>query len=304
MSASLMDSALTEAVIRDAEHTLRVASTLLERDGNRADQLLERVMSAWVVRDPERAVEWMIERSSAMDPRLARATAQSLASRDLESALSYLDRLPATLRDTWIMQVAGPYAERDPAAALEWVARYHGQSSYEDAHAQVVMQAAESTPKLVAEMLEGFTPALKAAAAPQVASAWAAQDPEAAAEWVLELGGPGSFPDAVDAVVVRWAQRDPDAASDWAIALPRGEARDSVLWRLIVRSYGTRLDPRPLLDEIDSDELRRTAASMAVSRLRAIDPDDARELLSRLIDDPALGPWAREELESLADGGR
>src|SRR5690606_2321759 len=300
MSSLLQDMSFADVMVRDAEQAAQVASWLLERRDSRANRMLEQLASTWAQRAPDHVVDWVIDNAAAIQPPLARVIAESIATRDFESALSHVDRLPAALQDAWIAQIARPYAEKDPIGALDWVARYQGRAVYEDAHAQVVMHAAASAPELMAQALQGFAPALQAAAAPRIASAWAAQDPEAAAEWVLSLEG-AAADSAVGSVVSQWMQSAPQAASRWAMALPRGAARDGALSSVVSSSYGKRVDPRPILNEIDSEEARRFATMRAVSTTT---PDIARELLSSLTDDPELGQWARRSLEALGEPGR
>jgi hypothetical protein len=77
-----------------------------------------------------------------------------------------------------------------------------------------------------------------------VAKAWAADDPQAALEWLTEHplnrasddGKPP--PDGSDPrteAFGSWLQRDEDAAREWAAALPAGEMRDAADARLIMQ---------------------------------------------------------------------
>jgi hypothetical protein len=65
---------------------------------------------------------------------------------------------------------------------------------------------------------------------------------------------------------------------------------------LIDASYGTGLDPRPIVAEIDSQKTRNEARQLAVYRQGGGRPEITRELLEALVDDPDYGEWARETL--------
>src|SRR5690606_37349326 len=125
-----------------------------------------------------------IDHAGAIDSSLAQLVGKTLATTDFESAIGYLSRLPVEMRDTWIAQIAPPFAERDPAGALDWVSQYQGQATYEDALSQIVMRAANSRPELVVTLFPRLAPTLQAAAAPRVAAAWAKHDTEGALAWV------------------------------------------------------------------------------------------------------------------------
>jgi hypothetical protein len=289
-----------DALIGDPLQTAEVATQLLELSAARADEILGAMVETWARRDPERAVAWIIDNVGAIDSSLAQLVGRTLATTDFESAIGYLGRLPVEMRDTWIAQIALPFAERDPAGALDWVAQYQGQAAYQDAHSQIVMRAADSRPELVATLFPSLTPTLQAAAAPRVAAAWAKHDTEGALAGVLGLEGRAADSGALAAVVTRWAQKDLEDATKWAMNLPRGERRDSALHAVI--SSGQLSDPRAVIAAIDSNEMRRNAKLHAISGV-ATSREVAIALLETLVDDPEFGQWARELL-GLPPGAR
>jgi hypothetical protein len=289
-----------DALVGDPVQTAEVATRVLEQSAPRADEILSAMVETWVRRDPERAIAWVIDNAGAIDSSLAQLVGRTLATTDFESAISYLDRLPVEMRDTWIAQIAQPFADRDPAGALYWAAQYQGQATYAEALSQIVMRAATSRPELVVPLFPRLTPALQATAAPRVAAAWAKHDTQGALAWVLGLEGSAANSRALAEVVTRWARKDVEDATKWAMNLPRGERRDSALHAVI--SSGQLSDPRAVIAAIDSDGMRRTAKTYAIGGV-ATSRDVAIALLETLVDDPEFGQWARESL-GLPPGAR
>lgn len=297
----LLDSALANGALSDPARAAEVATDLLNDGSSFAGQVLELLAASWARRDPANFTDWFLASSGSIGAPLVRSIASQFAASDLEGAMGLVDRLPQGMRATWIAQIAGPYASQDPLAALDWVQRYQGQPFYEDAHSRVIMQVADTNPELAATMIDGFSPALRSTAAPRIAAALSAQDPRAAAEWALGLTDSAGASGAVTNVVSGWIQRDITSATSWVLGLERGAIRDEALSALISGSYGTNLDPRPILDEIESDETLRQARRMAVFRAASNQLEIARELLETMLDDPEYGDWARESLARIGE---
>jgi hypothetical protein len=299
-SASLsLDYTLAQAAVIDPAIANEVASTLLAYDTSRADQVLGQLIEIWSARDPDGAVEWLIEHSSEVDSSLTGALAQRLAALDVETAMGYVDQLPPDIRNTWIVQISGPYAARDPAGALAWITQFQGEGFYEGARAQIIMQTATSQPELAATLISTLPPALQASTSQRVARAWSVQDPQGAATWAATLQGSEAGSNAARSIVTEWIKSNSHAAHEWAVGLPRGDMRDSALAALISGSINTGLDPVQILEEIDSEVIRQNASMRAISDIAVTRPDIAVELLESMLDDPEIGEWASESLERL-----
>ena len=296
---SFLDSAIARGALSDPERAAEVATDLLNRDSAFADQVLKQLTASWVRRDPDRFFDWFQGHSGSLDQPLVASIASAYAVSDIQFSMAMVDRLPQGMKSTWIEQLAGPYAARNPRAALTWVQQYQGQPFYEAAYSQVIVQLANADPDLAAMMLDDLSPALRSAAAPRIAQTLSARDPETAADWAYSLTEPAVAAAAVSNVVTGWIRRDLQAASSWVLDLERGEVRDEGLMALISGSYGTNLDPRPILDEIDSERTRRQATRLAIFRSGPDRLDIARQLLENMLDDPEYGDWARETLEGL-----
>jgi hypothetical protein len=232
---------------------------------------------------------------------MVRSVASRFATRDLGSAMRLVESLPLGMRSAWIAEVAGSYASRDPRAALDWIEQYRGPPFYDDARSQVVVRVADTNPQLAATMLDGLDPTLRAVAAPRIAAAMSARDPQAAAEWVVGLEDRTLASEAASEVVRAWVRRDVEGVRRWVLGLERGEFRDDALATLAGATYGTGLDPLPLLAEIESKEALDRGRYFAVFTLLSSRPEAAQELLEALLDHPVYGAWARDTLRRSTD---
>jgi hypothetical protein len=150
-------------------------------------------------------------------------------------------------------------------------------------------------------MLDGLDPTLRAVAAPRIAAAMSARDPQAAAEWVVGLEDRTLASEAASEVVRAWVRRDVEGVRRWVLGLERGEFRDDALATLAGATYGTGLDPLPLLAEIESKEALDRGRYFAVFTLLSSRPEAAQELLEALLDHPVYGAWARDTLRRSTD---
>lgn len=102
--------------------------------------------------------------------------------------------LPPEKQSNVLMNLAGAWASKDPAAAADWV-----------------MQAKNAN--------------VIAGAGYSIINTWARKDPVAAAKWVDRTGNA----DHASTVVREWANVDPGAAAKWMERLPTGNGRDQAI---------------------------------------------------------------------------
>lgn len=293
------ENALATGALASPASAADAATHLLNDGSSLATKVLEQLAASWARQDPQRFTEWFLAHAASVSTPLVRSVASQYAAADLGAALGLVERLPAGMRSTWIEQVAGAYASRDPLGALDWIERYRGQPFYDDARSEIVIRAADANPQLAATMLDGLPPGLRNVAAPRIAAAMSARDPQAAADWAFGLDDRVAASAAVYRVVTDWLRRDVESAATWVLALEHGAVRDNALLGLIDASNGTGLDQRPIVAAIDSETTRREARHLAVWRQTGAAPEVERELLEAMLDDPDYGEWARERLATL-----
>jgi hypothetical protein len=163
----------------------------------------------------------------------------------------------------------------------------------------MVFQIAQNDPPAAANMLSQAGAEVQSAAASQVATMWARQDPQAALRWAEGLGDASARASAVGSAVSGWASTDPAAAKSWTLGLRGGESRDQALSALVSRTFSQGNVDRSLLDAFSSDRLRQQVLSSAIPMLARSDPERARELLDRDVTDRNLKAQIEDAMERL-----
>jgi hypothetical protein len=179
---------LVQTAAQDPNQARSMADSLAERSDRRSSTFLANLLSNWMGRDTEGVLSWVVESNAELDPALLGNAAAQLAERDPRAAAGYVERIPERYREAWITRTAGPYGRNDLDGALNWIAPYRGQSVFDAAYSQLIMQAARTNPRRAAQLLEQEGDALQLAAAASVASSWAEQDDDAAIRWADGLG--------------------------------------------------------------------------------------------------------------------
>lgn len=278
----LIVSIATSFMTSSTESAQVLADKLVASDSIQSSNALRSLVGNWMQQDPERALDWVLAHEGQINATVLGAAAQSMARADPVAAAGYIDRIPAEYRAAWITRVAGPYALRDPNAALGWVAQFQGQQVYDSALRSVITASAQTDARSAAEALSQASPQVQLGAASQVAALYAREDPRAAARWSESLTDERARNGAVGAAVGAWAAADFGAAQSYAMGLDRGETRDQALSTLVVRSAQSGDFERGLLDAFSSDSATQDALARAIPLISREDPEEARALLERV----------------------
>jgi hypothetical protein len=245
-----------------------VADRLLSSDNPRAQAAIGRLLESWSIADPDAALVWLIARGPAVDARYFAALAAGYAQGDIRLTAETTDRLPPAARGEWITEVAAAYAQRDPDAALEWLARYRTSPEYDTWISAAAQRALRNMPM--------------------------SSDPAAAIRLLTTTTKPE--PAAVTAVVSSWLQVDAPAATDWALRLPAGEARNSALAAIVSREISNGSIDSRILPAFSDAASREAALTRAVSALRDLanrNPAQARAIANAHYTTPEL--WQRAQ---------
>ena len=285
MESTLALSMLVSAGAQDPETIPDIAEHLLDRGDAQSNAALRNLVSGWMQRDPETALDWVLSRRASVDPAVLAGAAQTLAARDPVNAAAYVDRLPEDLQPSWIMQVANQYGRYDPNGAMAWIVRYQGRDYYDIALRQMITGMSQTDPRSAAGLLAQASPAVRSAVAVQVASSWAAEDPWAAARWAERLVEPDARQGAMTGVVLRWADSDPRSARLWVMEQRSGAERDSALTVLMTSSARRGAFEPEVLDAFSSAPQRQLALTNALTAMARQYPDEARAIMEREVTD-------------------
>lgn len=202
----------TSAIARNPEQAQAFADKLAAGDTIQSANALKTLVGNWMRQDPEGALEWVLAHDGQVDASMLGSAARAMASVDAAAAASYVERIPAPYRSTWIAQVAQSYGLSDPGAALAWVAQFQGQDVYENALRSVITASAGVDPTGAAQALVQASPDVQAGAAAVVAAALARDDPRYAASWAENLVDERARQNAIAAVIPRLWVTDQDQA--------------------------------------------------------------------------------------------
>ncbi len=271
-------SSLTTAFGALARQNPELAIAKLE-ELNASDRALAiaQIGNSWSVEDPKAALDWLASKPANVrtDPDGGRSYGSS---------------------DSLLIAYAS-WTASAPDAARAWAdALPPGETRNAIQSQRARILAANGS---VAEATRILTE-LGAAASPKdlstIASAWAQQDPAAAAEWAINQPAGAPQASAIASVVGTWASDDPDSAATWLEQFPPGEARDRSIVAFLGRQNAflspteTRIAQfEQWFDRIDDPWHRANAAMQCYWALRNRDPDGAAQWLQSLPNvDPGL----------------
>lgn len=284
--------------LRGSSELATFATRLLDTGTMRSSSYIRPLVTMWATEDPDAALEWTLANAERFDGETLSMIARQVASRDPLTAVRALDSLPMHLREEWLTNVAGSYAQHDPGAAVSWVMQHQGQPGFEQAVSIVAQGAAISDPQAAVLLLERVGLPIEPPVAVQVAAAWASREPAAAADWVLRLPD-SARRSAAGPVVSSWTARDPEAAKQWALGLSDPAMRDDALAAMLPALFATQGSvDLALLDAFGSDAARQNAILNTIGMIASRSRTDARRLVDAYISNPVLRDQAHDMIDN------
>jgi hypothetical protein len=251
-----------------AEHDIAaaVAAAKALKNPELRERALRVVLDRQLQTDPRGALDSMREANLSKDTtNLVFNAFERWVERDRDAARGYLPGLPpGDIRSKSIFALATAIGRDHPQDALDWsntltdpneraqaLARIFNVWPATDAQAALV--AARGLPdasqrstilaQLSSKLVENDLPTAlgiitelpagqdrnTATAAGSVARAWAANDPDAAAKWAMQLSDPEAQANALRSVGNSWTRKDPTSAAHWLESLPSGAGRDGAV---------------------------------------------------------------------------
>jgi hypothetical protein len=274
----------------------------LRGDTGLAEPLVAQLLGNWGRDDATAAVEWVASHPSSVDAAsIGVWLARPVAVGNPVLAAELTDRVPPSMRESWMSGIAMVYGDLDPEGALQWIEKYSGQPGYDIARRDVVASVTAVNLPLAVRYMEETGATASADTLRSFAGQWARQDAEEAARWAFELADPSRQEAAMRGLVDRWTANEPAAAQRWVLEQPRGATRDRMLAAMLASSaVGDRLDAERLVAAFDSREAAqrgvfagieraatRTSPASASAPWTSSGLETARELLP-LLSDPDL----------------
>jgi hypothetical protein len=257
-------------------------------ESGRKQQALESMTQAWLVQDLEGAVEWLVSHGDMLPAELFNRAANRLGQYP-ELATSYVDRVPADLRSDWIESIAGGYASIDPDGAVEWVEQFRADPAYARSVRAIAQRIVQFDGAAAARLMDSISTSRDPRDVQQLATAWAANEPLAAIQWVEGIGEQQLRESVLSGIAQVWARYDVSAAEQWARSLQSGPVRDRVLNTLVVQLFeADRVRATRLLDSFSTEMARQSTVLQIATRFVREDEAAARRLVDQYVTDQAL----------------
>ena len=218
--------------------------------GNNQSGALRSIVSELAGTDPTKAAQIASTLTGRDQAAAYGDIAEKMASKDFAAAESFINGLPAEVRDRAMSDALNVLARTDPQAAAAKLAN---------------MAAGDDRDRAVSRIAEG----------------WARLDPAAAAAWVSKQTTE-DMNDAMRPVIASWAGRDSAAALTWIQAQPQGEVRDQAIGTYIWTSRNS--DPAStiqLAESISDEGDRNRSIFMATRRWMQQDRDAATSYIQQ-----------------------
>jgi hypothetical protein len=272
-----MAARLIEAGSLDAAETLTALKALdLQPSGPGTSVDRQILLARYAELDPETALTY-VDTLPAGEQRAASLTIMNAwAAIDPAAAAAHLQEnengfgLNAESASQSAAGIAATWAASEPAAAVEWVLGLSGENRTAAVPALAGALAVQDPAKAAVFASALPESADRNAAVSAVALQWAQTSPAAAAAWLTGLTDFTAQASAASGLVTAWMQSDPASASRWINGLAAGSTRDAAIVAL-TKSSAIRNDAESAVvwaSSIQDSALREDTLPGAVSRWR------------------------------------
>ncbi|MGE9270368.1 MAG: hypothetical protein ACQKBU_06150 [Verrucomicrobiales bacterium] len=260
----------------------------------------EAIAREWAKLDPTAALEWAYTLEGRDQQSALVSVVSELATTDPSKAASLAASFDEDDQQRAYSEIAEQWALQDFESAEAWIATLEGDAK-QSALASAIDVLAKSDPLAAADMISGMDSGRsRDQAIEDVAQAWAATDPEAAAAWLVEQET-GDMEDAMRQVMMNWSGSDSEAALSFIESQPEGEARDAAASTYLWMNRDAEPQESLALAETISDDRDRTRA-IAMSTRQWMEEDEA-SARAYIESSTALSDEAKERILS-GDTGR
>lgn len=259
------------------------------------------------------AMEWAREDSTG-----AMSWAQSLQGADQSDAMRGLFQQMATEDPARAAGMLSSIADNEARiSAQNSIAREWGNKDWGAVKTWIGGLPTDQQQEATAQALRGLSDRDPAAAAAEIGTVslgdelgdtiesisrkWGREDPQAAANWVMQTGDEIAQAESMGSVISSWVVRDPVAALEFVNGQPEGGVRDSAASSYVIANQGGDIQQNLRLAETIIDESRRRRAiGITVTSWMRQDKDAAIQYVDTT---EALSDQSRERIKRFAQAG-
>lgn len=283
----------------------RVAGMLGELDSlQQRSSLISGIANSWIKQDRAAGLAWLESLPSSQ----ARAQAYNsalyqLTQQDPVAATGLLDKLPLNSRAQAIPNIASQWAQKDFAAARDWVTGLDDPVAFTAGLDSIFAQWSKDSPGEALDFLESsprINEQKRSSLYTTLAGQWAQQDQAAALEWAQGIADEAGRRSALSGLYNGWATRDPaEAAVRFETVIDPVERQallNSLANQWVSRDSQAAMEWFGNLDEAD----RSTIGSSMVQNLSYSDPQGAAAWYDRMVAEGALTSEIQHSASNIA----
>ena len=262
--------------------------------GQGQQMAITQIARQWMEQDPEAALDWIATQSEQTQVMAMRQAGNQLAYQNPDKAIELMERLPASVRSSWVPTIAAAKAQNNPQEAAEWIQEFRGERNYPQMLQQVSATWAQQDPQAALEFALSQPAEQGNIAVQTTVTSWAVQDPQSAANWI-SANSQQPLANSARNVATTWARQNPQAAQQWAQSLRSPETRDNAISGVISSGALTTNNAMELIGAIDDKRARSTALTGLFSNQYLFNRQAALELR----DHPNLTEEDRQTIDQL-----
>ena len=277
--SDIVSNLVVQIAHKDPQKAVALIEGITDREQKKAASL--NLASAWVRRDSDGAIDWILSQGSDIQGDMLQMAASRLVHNDVDAAIRLLPRLSETAQRGLRQQIAQRLATNiSPLEAQNFVQQFENEPGYEQLQASLISGVAENdvlTARQMAEQLPSGDARDRAYF--QVISKRAEDDPAEAARWLSRIDNDVMRGSATGQIASQWALTDPASAERWVTELPAGQVRDDAILHLSFQWSNTTAAQDSLIASMDNREKRGQAKVRRAYNLMHTDVEKARAIL-------------------------
>lgn len=300
-SSNAKHQALSSALQIVSQNDPRAGTALLEQlPANIRSQNLNQLAQTWAQKDFNAAKTWVTSLENPFDLKIGlQGILSTWALEDPTGAAAFIrnsDGLSKQDQTSQLTQLAGQWASKEPAAALQWARNLEDQDCRNNSLSNIFSQWASRDPEEAARQVTSLPDqGARQNALPNVISSWARQDPDAAIQWFDALPQKDRFANA-NTIINSLTSASPERAASWLDRLTTEAAGDEKLGAQLANSASSLASTWSNHDveaaaawatQLRDDSTRESALSEVARNWARMDPIEASGWIDNLTDGKA-----------------
>jgi hypothetical protein len=243
---------------------------LKEGNGNKHHKryLTASVLSGWGSEDPDSAIAWARESHEGDDNPHMAGIISGLAKTDLTRAGDLLQELPyGSTRGRAAHDVVRAHMRTGQENAKNWASQLPGNELKDGVVSMVVRELAKESPQQAAEWLSSMDDVNPKKSVGSIAKQWAKDAPAEAANWVASFDDEETRKASLPGVISQWAAQDVQAAGEFLHDYPATSDRDAAIASYVYRIARSDAESAQAWADSIVDEKQRERVTRSIKQI-------------------------------------